>query len=95
MLNQVVMVGRIKNIDVKDNKCYIKITVPRSYKNENGEYENDILDTMVVGGMVDNVENYCTVGDLIGVKGRLEETNKGMIVVAEKVTFLSSKKVDE
>ena len=95
MLNQIVIVGRIKNIDKKDNECYVKISVPRPFKNEDGEYESDILDVMLKDKIADNLVEWCSVEDLVGVKGRLEQTNKGMIIVAEKVTFLSSKKEDK
>lgn len=94
MINQVIIVGRIKNIDKKDNECYVKVSVPRPYKNEEGIYEKDILDVMLKGKISDNLVEWCSVEDLVGVKGRLEQTNKGMIIVAEKVTFLSSKKED-
>ena len=95
MINQVIIVGRIKNIDKKDNECYVKVSVPRPYKNEEGIYEKDILDVMLKGKISDNLVEWCSVEDLVGVKGRLEQTNKGMIIVAEKVTFLSSKKEDK
>lgn len=37
----------------------------------------------------DTLNEYCKVGDLVGVKGRIQSSN---ILVVEKVTFLSSKK---
>ena len=43
MLNNFVIVGRINNIDLEDDKCILILKVPRSYKNENGEYEEDLI----------------------------------------------------
>ena len=54
-------------------------------------------------GIAENTATYCKKGDLVGVKGRLQsreyefddEKRKVVELVAEKVTFLSSKKADE
>ena len=37
----------------------------------------------------------CDKGDLVGIKGRVESNNKGLQIVAEKLTFLSSKSKSE
>lgn len=46
--------------------------------------------------MCDTVKKYCKKGDLLGIKGRIQtkqEENKNIIeIVAERVTFLSSRK---
>lgn len=110
MLNQMVLVGRlVSDPEVKileDGKSVSNITlaIPRSYKNENGEYETDFIDCTLWKGVAENTAEYCRKGDVIGVKGRLQSstyedketgnTRKRMDVVAEKVTFLSSKSRD-
>jgi single-strand DNA-binding protein len=105
MLNQIVLVGRLVKkpevIKTENDKEYSNITlaVPRSYKNENGEYETDFVDCVLWNGVASQTAEYCKKGDLIGVKGRVQTSNyekdgevrKSMQVVAEKVTFLSSK----
>ncbi len=59
---------------------------------------------MLWNGIAQNTSEYCHKGDIIGVKGRLQtreiekedgSKEKVMDVVAEKVTFLTSKKEDE
>ena len=106
MLNQLVCVGRItKNIEIVEgeNKKYATITVaiPRSYKNEDGIYETDFITARLWGGIAENAAEYCKKGDLVGIKGRLQsekiEKEDGtieykMVVIAEKITFLSSAK---
>lgn len=94
MLNQLVCVGRIKEIAIQDNKVIVILTVPRSYKNIEGNYENDYIEVEVFGKFAETVKKYCEVKDLIGVKGRLAklENDKAISVIAEKVTFLSTKK---
>lgn len=89
MLNNFMVVGRINNIDLEDNKCMLTLKVPRSFKNKDGEYEEDLITIQVFNNLSDTLNEYCKVGDLVGVKGRIQSSN---ILVIEKVTFLSSKK---
>ena len=109
MLNQVVIVGRlVRNPELKETETGKKITkitlaVPRSYKNVDGEYEADFIDCVLWTGIAENTTEYCKKGDLLGIKGRLqtssyekEDGTKKQVteIIAEKVTFLTSKKVD-
>lgn len=106
MLNQTVIVGRIVKdpelIDTEKEKKLLNLTiaVPRSYKNNDGEYDTDFIDCTLCNGIAENVTTYCKKGDLVGVKGRLETnqheqedgiTIKNTNLIVEKVTFLSSK----
>ena len=110
MLNQVVLVGRlVKEVEVKELESgkkveNITIACPRNYKNENGEYDTDFISCTLWQGVAENTAEYCRKGDILGVKGRLQtrtiekedgSKNTIMEIIAEKVTFLSSKKVDE
>lgn len=109
MLNQAVLVGRIvQTPELRETESGKKITrvtlaVPRSFKNSNGEYETDFISCVMWKGVAENTVEYCKQGDLVGVKGRIqsrqyendEEQKRHIVeVIAEKVTFLSSKKVD-
>lgn len=110
MLNQVVLVGRlVKEVEVKkleDGKREANVTlaVPGSYKNEEGLYDTDFIDCVLWEGVAQNTSEYCKKGDIIGVKGRIqtrtienEDGTKTKVqeVIAEKVTFLSSRKEGE
>ena len=109
MLNQAVLVGRLvrdpelKETDNGKKVTKITLAVPRSYKNTNGEYETDFIECVLWSGIAESTVEYCNKGDLLGVKGRiqtrnveLEDTRKIFTeVIAEKVTFLSSRKADE
>ena len=105
MLNQIVLVGRlvqdpeIKELENGNKTSYITLVVPRSFKNTDGIYENDFITCKVGYPMCDNVKEYCKKGDLLGIKGRVQtkqEEDKSIIeIVAEKVTFLSSRKGTE
>lgn len=109
MLNQIVLVGRLtKDPELKETETGKKITritlaVPRSYKNTNGEYESDFINCTLWTGVAENTAEYCKKGDLLGIKGRIqtrtyekdEEKKYISEVVAEKVTFLTSKKSEQ
>ena len=95
MLNKVILVGRIT--EKLDNG--IQIAVARSYKNEQREYETDFIRIILKGEILKSTQEYCEKGDLVGVNGRLEnikdekDIKKELnVVIAEKVSFLSSKK---
>lgn len=101
MLNNLVIVGRLKELHLEENnEAVITLGVPRSYQNEDGEYLVDYVDCTLRGSIATNTIEYCKSDDIIGIKGRIETTqdidehnnitNKKMIIVADKVTFLSS-----
>jgi single-strand DNA-binding protein len=110
MLNQTVIVGRlVKDPELKETENGSKVTnitlaVPRSFKNSDGEYETDFISCVLWKGIAENTVEYCKKGDLLGVKGRVQTRNYEdkeeqrhfvMEIVAEKVTFLSSKKEEK
>ena len=110
MLNQIVLVGRLtqkvelRKDESERNCAKITIAIPRSYKNIDGIYETDFVDCIIWDGIAEKTAEYCFKGDLVGIKGRLQtrtcETEDGqkkkiMEVIAEKVTFLTSKKSEE
>ena len=104
-MNNIMLVGRLVN-DVKveiteTGKKFadIVLAITRSFKNDEGIYETDFIDCRLYGNIAEQTSNYCKKGDLIGIKGRLETYNtttdndvkqKHMIVIGDRVTFLSS-----
>lgn len=110
MLNYVVMCGRltqdpeIKELENDRKVATITLAVQRSYKNIDGIYDTDFIHCTLWNGIAENTTRYCKKGDIVGVKGRLQTTiiekedgtkeNK-LEVIAEKVTFLSSRKEED
>lgn len=107
MLNQTVIVGRlVRDPELYETENGNKVTnitlaVPRSYKNVNGEYDTDFVPCVLWKCVAENTVEYCRKGDLLGVKGHVqtrdievdEDVKRKLVeIVAEKVTFLSSKK---
>lgn len=94
MLNQVVLVGRLTcdPISEPNRPCKeIHLAIPRSYKNSDGEYETDFIDCELWNTTIaQSASEYCRKGDIVGVKGRLESKDNKLVVMCEKLTFLSS-----
>jgi single-strand DNA-binding protein len=101
-----VLVGRlvadpeVKGLEEK-SVSNITIAIPRLYKNSDGEYDTDFVDCELWNSIANNTAEYCKKGDIVGVKGRIktelyhkedDSTVKVTKIIAEKVTFLSSKK---
>lgn len=101
MLNQAILVGRLVNKpEVKEREdggkiVNITLAVPRNYKNEEGSYDTDFIDVVLWNAIASNTAEWCNKGDMIGIKGRLEKKENNLFVIGEKVSFLSSKRVDE
>jgi len=105
MLNQIIIVGRLaKEIEIEElenggHVAYITVVVPRSYKNIDGTYETDIVPVTIYDTIAKNIKEYCHKGDVLGIKGRVQMTGDNLDeqvrIVAEKVTFLSSKSEEE
>ena len=87
MLNQVVLVGRIKEIEYGK----LIIAISRSYKNSDGEYVTDFVPVYLDGAVADRTQEYCSVGDVVGIKGRIQNgVTQDIVIIVEKLTFLTS-----
>ena len=98
MLNQIVLVGRlVSDPEIKELEKvgYITLAVSRSYKNANGEYDTDFIPVILFKGIAENTKAYCKKGDMVGVRGRIECENSKINLIAEKISFLSSRKESE
>ena len=82
----------------------ITLAVQRTFKNQDGIYEADFIRCILWNAIAASTTEYCHKGDIVGIKGRIQtssyEDEKGnkvytTEVIAEKVTFLSSKKQEE
>ena len=106
MLNQVILVGRLTTnpqAETTDNGkkfSHITLAVPRSFKNSEGIYETDFIRCTLWSGIATSTSEFCKKGDIVGIKGRLQvssyndengNTKYSTEVIAEKVTFLTSK----
>jgi len=109
MLNQVVLVGRLTDnpevttLEHGKKVTYIILAVQRSFKNSDGVYEADFIRCILWDAIATNTCEYCHKGDIVGIKGRIQTSNYekdgnkvyNTDVIAEKVTFLATKKDSE
>ena len=109
MQNLVFLIGRLvsdpelKKSEKDKDYASVTLAVQRSFKNSNGIYETDFIKCQLWNGIATRVHEYCKKGDLVGVKGRIQirsyEENAEIKyiteIIADKVSFLSSKKTDE
>ncbi len=110
MVNNVILVGRLTSnpeiIEIEGNKkvTSVLLAVNRNFKNADGLYDTDFIRCILWNNIASSTTEYCRVGDVIGIKGRLqsskyEDENKKthyiVDVVAERVTFLSTNKKQE
>lgn len=106
-MNCVLLIGRIvgklelKEINNDKKVLNLTIVVKRDYKNQNGEYESDFINTQVWNKQAENLIKYCKKGDLISLEGRIKtesyQNNEGKkvyntYILCEKVRFLQTKK---
>lgn len=103
------LVSDPKIIETKNKKkAVVTISVPRNFKDLNGIYKADVIDCIIWAGIAQQVCELCKKGDLIAIRGRIQssvtiddgttyqETRKReLIIVAEKVTFLASRKEEK
>ena len=105
MLNQIVLVGRLtRNIKINKSEngkkiANISLAIPRSFKNMEGTYDTDFIDCVAFENIAENTASYCSKGDIVGVKGRVQTRivelpdgakRRKTEIIAEKVTFLTS-----
>lgn len=101
MINLVTLLGRLVEKPVLEETengkktTTIVLAVSRNFKNDIGEYETDFIPVNLVGQVASSTVEYCEKGDVIGIRGRLARLKgNDLQVVAEKISFLSSRPKD-
>ena len=109
MINMVMLVGRLVSdpeiVEHEDGKkiSHVTLAVNRKFKGTDGVYHTDFIDCTFWNQIAKNICEYCSKGDLVGVRGRIQVDNfekdgvkkKVTSVVADSITFLSSVKSKE
>lgn len=89
-MNQIVLVGRLKSMEMVDDLVFMNLTYsrPLDYGHENEQPIVDIIP--VITSIKNDYLNNLKQGDLVGVKGKVEIYNDKLVIRGEKLTFLSS-----
>jgi hypothetical protein len=82
MLNQVILVGRVEDINLESNLIMLKI----SQRGTEDSYVNCIYPD----SMYDTVNEYIYLEQVLGIKGRLETIENETIVKIDKISMLTS-----
>lgn len=108
-MNNVILTGRlvatpeVRHTASGKSTSNIRLAVKRDFANSAGEYETDFINCVLWKGIAENAAKYCQKGDLISIKGRIQnrsyekdgDTHYITEVIAEKVSFLHTKKSTE
>ena len=79
MNNHVMLIGRINNdiekIEIDDKTTYkLMLNISRNFKNQDSDYENDIIPVELMSYVGNTTFEYCKKDDLVGIRGRIEST---------------------
>ena len=109
MINMVMLVGRlvrdpeVVKLDNGNSTSRVTLAVNRKFKGTDGVYHTDFIDCVLWNNFAKNLSEYCSKGDLVGVRGRLQVESyekdgvkkKMTDVIVENITFLSSKNKED
>lgn len=84
MLNNTVFVGKIKGV----LQNFMEVDV----HSKDDEDKYDSIPVELSENLYNTIYKYSNLGDLVGVKGRLANKDGRLIVIADKITLLSSMK---
>lgn len=84
-LNRCLLLGRYGSITIIDDKAYCLVIV---INNEDGYLTISIITSTDVAN---KILNTCEEDSLIGIKGKIDADENGLIIKAEKISFLSHK----
>jgi len=90
-VNNVMLVGRLTaDPEVKDEQVIFTLSVNRTTKNLEGVYETDIIPCKLWHGFSTHITEHVSKGDVVGVRGRIQEEAGKLCIIVEKLAFLSS-----
>ena len=84
VLNQVILVGRVKKIDKQAGIVTINVT-------RKDEGSADLIPITLSEGLTETVNEYLNEDSTIGVKASIQVDNNFMLIIGEKITFINTK----
>ena len=89
MLNEVMLVGKLKSVNpLMENKQEIQIEIERSFDDRVGRIY-DSFTCQLWHSIFSKVISVCKNGDILAIKGRLVNENEQIFVIAEKVVIIN------
>ena len=84
-LNRCLLLGRFRSVTIIDDNVSCLVIV---ITDEDGDLTIPIITTTDVAK---KITNSCEEDSLIGIKGKIDADENGLIIKAEKISFLSHK----
>ena len=84
MLNNTIFVGKMKGV----LQNFMEVDI----HSKDDEDKYDSIPVELSENLYNTIYKYSNLGDLVGVKGRLANKDGRLIVIADKITLLSSMK---
>ena len=109
MINNLILVGRlaedpkVKELSHEMKVCNITLAVSRPFRDmSTGEYGVDFIPISLWNGIIKVAEEYCSKGDIIGIKGRVatrvkEENGVNHYyteIIGERISLIKNKSKD-
>lgn len=106
MLNTFILEGKLKEVsDIKETDRgtkFMKILIEseRTFRNNDGYYDTDLIEVEVWRGVAEVCAETCNINELISIQGRIQsstfKTNEGKEYISykfigEKVSYLTKK----
>lgn len=88
--NQVMLVGRIVNMESNEERVFLTLLASKNYKNDEDIYENVLIPCLMSDDISNVVQRYCKEEDIVSIRGSLENDDDKLYVFTDKVTLLKS-----
>ncbi|KFZ26536.1 MAG: Single-strand binding protein family protein [Candidatus Izimaplasma bacterium HR2] len=104
MLNQCILVGKVISINKENKDIIITLSISHNYKEPGEEeYSVDEIDVQLSNHLSETALEYLNENATVGVKARIAQRNltvgettiKVHAIIAEKLTFINTKKQEE
>lgn len=92
-MNQVLVIGKLVELSKNSERSgnYLaKISVPIPVYAQNKNTEFALLNFELPQSLYEKLDEWAHLNDTMGIRGHLTSRNKKVVLVAEKVTFLST-----
>lgn len=89
MINQLFLIGQIKEMPEGEDSNKFILEVKRNYKNSEGVFEKDCFTCHLWIALSKRIMTKCKQGDLVALKGRLVDDNGKCNILAEQVILLN------
>ncbi len=98
MMNQIILIGTVASFPVRGEDDYVRarftIEVERPYRTPDGQTITDVFTVILWRGCAEIITQRHGIGEMVAVKGRLENNDGVVEILAERVSFISEKNAE-